>query len=433
MKPLYTCLLFIVFSYSASAQMKWRLVGFIDYGYRGEVNYTEYKYSKKRGGIIPYYDNNYISTLQNKAQVFQYEFPWLEYDEEIKHFGTMEWYEQVFDQDEKVIVRLHHYDSSAKVRAKDSFFYDNRGNLLHKKTYRDRLVSGQWMFRHVNSYFYEFDNNNRIIRETYADYYSSPDTVYTKTDHIYTYGINGELLKDSLTIWGYNYQTNKFTEHPSRVYVYDYDGGLLKHKDEYGINVNGLYLIKRLVHHYDAFSRLVNDSTYSYSGSNSSFEWANTYTYDNSGRLIKKYYEAPPKPNFRTVRVIHHKYNSAGLLIENRDSTLQSSTGPFYTRREYFYDQCWPNDILPPYRQGPEENIYPNPAKGIVYIHADWEEEGIVNGVVRDMQGSEVMHWREQSSEIYDKQLNIHQLASGVYILQLRNNNQTITRQFIVL
>ncbi|MEO1011466.1 MAG: T9SS type A sorting domain-containing protein [Bacteroidota bacterium] len=70
--------------------------------------------------------------------------------------------------------------------------------------------------------------------------------------------------------------------------------------------------------------------------------------------------------------------------------------------------------------------LYPNPAVGdVVYITT--EEDGNKEILVYDVFGEVVL-----TDRIRSKALNISRLVAGVYVLQVSEGNQTMTRKLVV-
>jgi len=70
--------------------------------------------------------------------------------------------------------------------------------------------------------------------------------------------------------------------------------------------------------------------------------------------------------------------------------------------------------------------LYPNPAtKGVVYITTDTNKSKEI--VVYDVFGEIVL-----TDRIQTKALNISRLVSGVYVLQVTEKNETMTRKLVV-
>lgn len=90
------------------------------------------------------------------------------------------------------------------------------------------------------------------------------------------------------------------------------------------------------------------------------------------------------------------------------------------------YGQEMPNNDTPPIKAQPTFKLYPNPAiNDLVYITTTNNETKEI--IVYDVFGKIVL-----TDRVFDKSLNISKLVAGVYVLQVIEGNETMTRKLVV-
>ena len=76
--------------------------------------------------------------------------------------------------------------------------------------------------------------------------------------------------------------------------------------------------------------------------------------------------------------------------------------------------------------------VYPNPSHGIFNIKTELESTGVALGVY-DVSGKLISSFKDNSARgTFEHELNLSKVAKGVYILQLQNGNQIISKKLIV-
>ncbi len=72
--------------------------------------------------------------------------------------------------------------------------------------------------------------------------------------------------------------------------------------------------------------------------------------------------------------------------------------------------------------------IYPNPANSVLFIKS---ENGLGNSkiVITDILGKTIIE--KEISDLYQTSINIDELTSGVYLLQIKNDKGFVTKKFI--
>ncbi len=90
------------------------------------------------------------------------------------------------------------------------------------------------------------------------------------------------------------------------------------------------------------------------------------------------------------------------------------------------YGQEIPNNGTPPTKTLSTLKLYPNPATNdVVYITTT--NNATKEIIVYDLFGKIVL-----TDRVFDKSLNISKLVAGVYVLQVIEGNETMTRKLVV-
>lgn len=412
-------LLLLLFSYTATAQMKWRLVEEVYQEYDSSVFVTKdstqyiYSYTTDRKGMP---DSNLIE--YDICKLYETKFGALQFVKE---------YRQNFYPSGSLSVRKYYNNdltnNTLAHGSTDSFLY-YQGNLTRIHTYR--ITPDGNIGKHIYRKEYTYNSFGSVT--SYITYYNgliNPPYWASGGDRIYySYDASNRLLVDSpmfLTI-SYGDQCLAKTN-----YEYSSTSGYLSDKWRLSINNQLVYdTVGRVNYEYDQSGLLVRSySAYGY--------WRNEgdhrYIYNSKGQIIIDSMWGIIGGQYELGKTITYTYNNNDLLatITTTDHTYNRANRTLYTYANYL-----PNGIEEVAKEELQATVYPNPATNIVSIKAILDGEEEVHGSITDMQGRVLQKWSDKADKNYTKTIHLSQLSSGVYFINLTACNKNVSKQFIV-
>jgi hypothetical protein len=282
---------------------------------------------------------------------------------------------------------------------------------------------------------YTYNGNNDMTSNVSATYNygtSQFDSTYRNEQY---YNTNNMVDSTHGSSWNSGWNLN------SRSYNY-YNTG----------NVNIGYLTQSLVNNvwgngYRGFT-LFDQNNYSCGDSSQNWltynnSWRNLSrgrsTFDNNVNGVAYLYENWDTANNVYVKdfVDSMEYNTDNKLAWNKrqkwDATTQTWTGQYaFTENRYYYE---------PYTAGvrslnetPGELVlYPIPARSNLNVKLNWNKPQDFAIVIYDMQGRPVMQLGEKVAKEYKRNIPVHHLPAGNYILQIRGKENRMQQQFTIL
>lgn len=318
-----------------------------------------------------------------------------------------------------------------------TYTYDGDG----KKTYQHReewdVAADDWI--DVNQSFFTYDTNGNVLEEVkQKDYYDAaiPDSIWKyDLQYTYTYDTNGfltEMVKkankkdpdqEPYPSWVESYQelhTNDDNGNPTVIITANW-------KNSAWLNVNNYDYT------YDANEKVLTAWQQKWSGSIWTFELKGsekkTYTYNTNGDVLTYLKEQWDKDyvKMRTVTDETNIYDENGNLTEsvtiahNDDATVIINKSKY----ERFWSVFTPTGIS---RISADNviNIYPNPAKEAITLSADFSLENS-EVVIYSITGS-VMKTKKS---VTGNQVNISDLPSGVYFINIKTDKSEVVSRFI--
>ncbi|MCB0699865.1 MAG: T9SS type A sorting domain-containing protein [Chitinophagales bacterium] len=328
--------------------------------------------------------------------------------------------------DAKNNVQVFNQYDGVGLNLSDSFTYTLSNKLLTLRHYERASATTPGPIRLIRNYVNTYDVKDRLILEESAYYKPGVDTSYEKWYHFYD--ANGRVTSDSARVqrwtdsifrnainYYYKYNTSGLlVERLQKIWkdsLSKYDSGLVT---TYFYDINDRliadtartktgFVYETHEYDYDGAGNMLNDTGRIYYSSSPTLIFSETYTYTNTGNLKTKYYHT-------------HSAGSSSygdqLLIYNYDTLLSVPEM---------------SEI-----QNVALTLYPNPTQSILNIKAKWKAEGELQGAVTDMQGRVVMRWSEKADEQYNRQIQLAQLQTGMYFLNLSCGDEYTVKQFVV-
>lgn len=238
-------------------------------------------------------------------------------------------------------------------------------------------------------------------------------------------------------------------------YSYDASGNLTANLTSYsGAPGMGWVGTDAFRYKYDANNKLIADSALLVP--NLKPHTVHYYSYDNNGRLDKKYNIEPSTED--TSRVTTYFYNASGKLY--MDSTYYFPIQGVTHRNRYYYDQngllvrvdayegqagntkkyskiyhyeiYWPASIVNTTKSQLDVEVFPNPAINTIDIKTVFNHPQKIQLSIMDMQGRVIKRITDRADKQYQRQIYLHDLSSGMYMLHIESEDAESYKQFIV-
>lgn len=299
----------------------------------------------------------------------------------------------------------------------DSFYYTANGLLSEEVEYN---AAGP-----VSRTVFSYNSDGNIIERMYYEW--SEDIKDWELSYRFSNTQSGAISTDSTIYEEYivlelrNHGVNNRVEQ-SVSYV---------HKN------NALDTVRRRLYFYDANSRLICDSLQKYENALWETYTYHTYGYDNvTGNLVKhlemKYPGYSHVPFFYGIET-DYTYNSMGYITaaDMRGSYVNVTWIEKHTK--YDYEMYWPAGITLADEAAFGLHLYPVPTAGLLQLSATFKSAVSFIITVVDPTGKVVMRLNDATEGVYDKQLLLHNLPDGNYVLTLEGDAGHISKPFVLL
>ena len=328
-------------------------------------------------------------------------------------------YTRLYDQSDSLIeMRTDKYDESTKTWLLDyKCTYSYKPGHLIDYVLTENPATGQWM----NLYYYDGAQNLLSIEEytwastsnqwvaTYAnDYYGYTNGKLTTTKQMYDgiihneiwhkYDNNGLLITDSITYLHTNSTLIRYTY---------YANNLAKSKEMLLWDIQTSLWVP------------VEKERYAFAANNSRTDVVYLHWNEQQNK-----YDTSSRDTFY--------YNNYGQLLKTQSQAYKNGTwnndGPVYTRH-----YAHPTNI--PGINPKESSIlfYPIPATTHTNLEMIFDKPTDFSVIIFDMQGRMVKQFADKAEGHYIKNINVQEMPAGQYMLQVKTNNETISKNFTVI
>jgi hypothetical protein len=131
------------------------------------------------------------------------------------------------------------------------------------------------------------------------------------------------------------------------------------------------------------------------------------------------------------------KYNNGHKLIWNKHLIWDINTGTWglgtFARERFYYYEQYTNNIKTLSLNTSNVEIFPSPAKDNINVHVNFETPENFKVQVYDMQGRLVLQLGEKANKEYSRNIPLHELPSGNYILQIAGNKTKAQELFTII
>lgn len=433
-------------------------------------------------GMLPV-DSSHVKYKDNSRGIDGTEYQYIQYLEGKNSCDTIEglaymsgsWvtgmkFEMTYDANGRISVHHMLRPSGAGTRVsyqKVTFTYDASGNITKELREQWNTTTNAW--ENYSQKLNEYTANN-LAKQTRQMWHNSAwanDQVaeYTynnglKQDYFFTSWnyMTGNLMNKSKTVYSYN-----GSGHFTQMLTQDYDANTATYKDKYRevhtVNAKGNILLtetanwnatggvwdaySKLAYTYDSKDRNVRDTFETWDAVNSKWKPSLTYeyTYDDSGSEIDfvlalwdtdsvKYIDDQRIMNDRNTLSQLTRYHTYRW---NR-TTMSWEQKPGDYDNKYYYELYTPAPGSVSAQQLANGlKLYPVPAGNVLTVKLAAAMHHDFTVSITDLRGSVITSWKEKAVHGYTKQIPLHGMANGNYLLTINDGTQSITKQFVVV
>ena len=337
---------------------------------------------------------------------------------------------------------------------KHLYTYDVSNNNTLKLS--QRLVNNIWEdeARKVQA----FDINNNLTSDEYQ-IWNNTNSLWEPTDKsLYTYDLNNNMTStlqlhynmgvwDSSTLHSYHYTNNiqdtmwrKLWQSGTVRATSIYQNGSLATTYIHKLDGNDWDPTQREFFLYQG-SMLIIDSIQNWD--TTALIWKDqqvyTYTIDNNNDAISMLTRMvdPQTGIMRNYRWDTMTYNNGHKITWQKRFNWSPNTNTFivsaFSREKFYYYEQYTNDVKNITSNASKFEIYPSPANDDINIHTNFETPEDFKVQVYDMQGRLVLQLGEKATKEYNRNIPLHNLPSGNYILQIAGSKTKAQEQFTIL
>lgn len=339
--------------------------------------------------------------------------------------------------------------------------YNGQGNLETTISQYWNTSTQSWGNNMKSIYFYNGDNT---LDTTIRQYWDQSTSWINSEMMINNYDINGNLLIQTNFSWdGSSMWLN------SNRMVYSYNADVLEADIQQYWNGSSWINYIRHQYTYDGAGNMLSDVYSQWLTSTSSWRninkttnvfnmnndkesmlyqtwitgsntWLNVtnnvYSYDTSHNNTLEVTQNWISNMFRNMNRYQRTYNNRNQMTA--EMSQRWNIGGFWenlngdTHNRYYYQTYTLGIKATNNGTTGEVRMYPVPANNVMTLDIAWKQPQDFTVMIVDMTGRLVRQWAEKSTEQYRKQIPVGDLATGNYLLQIKNGSENIVKQFSV-
>lgn len=308
----------------------------------------------------------------------------------------------------------------SRIEQADSFTYSN-GLLVRQDRYKHMSIGGSPVLGMYQRIEYVYNAQSLPATKSVTGYDGKGGVDPNVIWNYYTYNANGQLIQDSVRI----NRSGVWSEFQLYEISYNANGDTTLweryDRDTFGNRV----AVSKQYFYYNANGQLAGDSLVTYSGTFAYTTGRHTYAYNSSGQLIAD--TSRPSGFMMTNSVTAYTYTSFGYYDEVTQGELKSNgTVDVYYITKYEYELHWPvnvNELAGTVSEA--VTLYPNPATNMLYIATS---KAYTLGRIYNSMGQMV-----KLVSANKKQVDVSELPSGNYYLQLTTDERALCERFTVI
>ncbi len=412
------------------------------YKWSGKLWHTSLNYYRSNSGII----NNYkrvreYDSLERVTKQTHYSYDYNNGNLFLSSKDTFS-YNPDNSLNTKLVFIWNNNTSSWDTSSREMYFYTDINKHLDTMLYQ--YYSNGW----INSYMrvFVYDSNDQLkLNDLYLSWDQNINNWVVYSQKIYTYNANNQLV--SIVSQSLDYNTNQLLNYYKQLFYYDNQGVNIAETSYMWDTSLVDWVASDSIFHYVNNGILIADTSWSFNTNTQQWEYdmLNDYVYSNNlltGLIIKVW--SPNDNNWIDI----YKYE----LVKNPSATLANTITPeenlnqmvgyvIDTLKVFQYDNnnsVWGLVSMDIYNyttytetvvtniDNPQPGtleIYPNPASDYVTL-ANSQPGDLV--IIFDAQGKMV-----KSAKMFEKQLYLGNLPTGVYTLKLIGQNRVMTSKLI--
>ncbi len=425
-------LVFAVFScFTASAQLRSRLVAFAKYGADTTIACVD-------SGGYNHYTRNRGGGMNPQTPYFLEEDPFLLYaptDFETGNYGLTQFDSawetgrgdtdistQVFDENDNIIYSFCQIftDGSWQKYADFIYTYDANNNLL--KQIDTTWTLGKWSYIQLDSYIY--DQKDRIISTLQLSRYETDSTWFLGSVSQFNYDISGKLISTVYKNWD---APNDSFSNLGKINFY-YTGDKLDSFAQLAYEPSFGYFPSKYGYYY--FSPANDTMILNYVLDTNFMRVTNTYDQYHNKTSSTTLVFSTVFAGGRNPGRVTWAYNSYNQVTTERNYNIDASGNFVFSGLTRFYYETYAPEV--PFSLN-NLLIFPSPTTNTLTIKLEWDQPRSFTVAIFDVLGRRIMQWDEPVFQKYEKTITLPDLAAGNYFIRVSSGKQRFVKQFVVL
>ena len=311
------------------------------------------------------------------------------------------------------------------------------GNNLTKQTVQ-MWYNNAWANAQVAEY--TWNSNNQKVDYYFTSWNHMTGALYNKNKSVYSYNGSGHFIQ--VLVQNYDNNSATYVDKSREVHTVDASGNILRTLSQTWNN--GTWEDNSdLRYTYDSKGQNIRDTFEQWDAVNSVWKPSLTYeyTYDDSGNNLDYMLQLWNTDSARYIpnQRISQDWNSYNQLTRyhtyrwNMATQVWEQVSGDYDNK-YYYELYTPTPGAVRMQQmAADIKLYPIPARDVITLKISEEMHNDFTVRITDMHGSVVTMWQENAAKTYTKQIPLHGLPNGNYLISVNDGVNGITRQFSVV
>ena len=312
-------------------------------------------------------------------------------------------------------------------------------NNLTKQT-AQRWHNSAWANDQVAEYTY--NSNNQQVDYYFTSWNYMTGALYNKNKTVYTYNSSGHFIQ--LVTQNFDDPTQQYVDKYRELHTVDAAGNIVNtFAQNYNTATAAWDDLSNLRYTYDSKGQNVRDTFEQWDAVNSVWKPSLTYeyTYDDSGNNLDYILQLWNTDSARYIKDqrISQDWNSYNQLTRYHTYRWNKTTQVWEQvsgdrNNKYYYELYTPTPgAVREQQMAAGMKLYPIPARDVITLKISEEMHNDFTVRITDMQGSVVATWQENAAKNYTKQIPLHGLPNGNYLISVNDGVNGVTKQFSVV
>jgi hypothetical protein len=310
--------------------------------------------------------------------------------------------------------------------ADTNYSYDANGNIV-------AMITGNFNGTGWDSsrFTYSYDAGGRLKEQVYATFFYSTNAWATRGRTTYTYNTAGGLTATLQEEWKNQQWSNVY-----RI-TGIYNNGLCIEELFEVYTAGNWENNSKLIYTYDATGKKIQHETLNWQGVIWDPYQRLTYTYDINENVTSIIEEMHDVQGYFKTRKTEMTYNGHNRVLVKKELMWDVAQQQFIMKNNnletrYYYEE-FTNSVNNGIAAAIESiQVSPNPATGMLHLHAAFDRATAASITMTDMTGRMVKQTTLPAARQHDATINVKDMPAGIYTLTLDAEGSITTKKVVV-